>query len=725
MKATLVVAIVCAASAAHAEKKCLDALRAKTPNKAATAQYWDGTALHTIRAAASGEVVVYFHDNKAPAPAMFGLTALPQVWPEDQVAACTRLRQFEYSRTMPSVPDAERRQSRAPSTIGEVARAYRQPRSSATPTGMLSTVGAEAVQILGQIVVDRASTAAYALLSKKVQKWLGCKAPEVFKETCDVVGHLRLQDLAMAPDQLRAALAKDAWAAFQTLIPHQDELPPETPAVVKAQPSSFEKQLHALVVSQLLPALGVPVGELSGNGPEAVLRAVVDRGLALIDEGSTALNTTSTNSLGITRSALERQIDKTDLPDTVKQKLKDKIKDAGAEIQKEIDGTLDQIEDAAKSALATNAARAKAELAILADQIYDEVYCDLGDYHAVLSTVALAFAACTAQGGSCSIMQKVDEIDGTCADGERMTDDQRAHARSIAGHVWDAATLDKGTSGADRPARLIAALEASFDIACMYASPRLGPYACSIAPEASDAITHPEKIAVARDVILAAARRDGAALAASFVRGLVRITAAPKEEAAYSRGMRVLSTIAAYAATYTGDATDEEAHAGRTELLESLTKDMTVRTARGGDTIWSVGGSLRAVIGGRIGRSNGDKTGDTTIWTPLSVPLGFGIDSLWEERGEQRGFHVEIGILDLGQYLSWEEGPELAEPEIADAFSPSLTVAVAWGWEIPIIAGFSAGYTPAFDFGSQGNGKRGAFNVGFVIGAYVPLFDFN
>jgi hypothetical protein len=230
--------------------------------------------------------------------------------------------------------------------------------------------------------------------------------------------------------------------------------------------------------------------------------------------------------------------------------------------------------------------------------------------------------------------------------------------------------------------------------------------------------------------VLAAARRDGAAVAAALVTALLRLTKKPDsgEDVEYSKGMRVLSTIAAYAATYTsGDKDSEEAHGSRTELLESLTKDMTVRTNRGDDWIWSVGGSLRLVGGMRLSRKAENVDRGTAFWAPISIPLGFGLDRLFEtsKNHYHLGLHAEIGVFDLGQYLAFEEGLKLAEPDLGDAFSPSLTLAIGLGWELPIIIGATIGYTPSFDFDSTKDDKLGAINLGVTVGGYVPLFDFN
>lgn len=71
-------------------------------------------------------------------------------------------------------------------------------------------VAAEALQILGQIVVDRASTKAYRLLEEKLKQLLGCAdAAPKFPRSCAALESVRIQDLAMTPNVLAEALGAD------------------------------------------------------------------------------------------------------------------------------------------------------------------------------------------------------------------------------------------------------------------------------------------------------------------------------------------------------------------------------------------------------------------------------------------------------------------------------------------------------------------------------------
>src|SRR5678815_298105 len=101
-------------------------------------------------------------------------------------------------------------------------------------TSTAESIATEAVQVLGQIVADRASQAAYVLIQTRLLTQLKCPdnanddkakddkakdnkaaaATTRFPNTCRVLASLRLQDIAMSPAELRAALVQDALAWF-------------------------------------------------------------------------------------------------------------------------------------------------------------------------------------------------------------------------------------------------------------------------------------------------------------------------------------------------------------------------------------------------------------------------------------------------------------------------------------------------------------------------------
>lgn len=546
-------------------------------------------------------------------------------------------------------------------TPDAIIKEYRNPQCQAQfVANSASSVAGEAAQILGQIVVDRASQAAYTLLDDKLQTWLGCTKPSTwFPATCKVLQTLRLQDLAMAPDQLRSALAADGIAIvkrkFGKAPAKQASLgPPALHAVFAADtggsPDDILATINAAIEHRIVPDLARPIATLTGHSAEVTVRQLVDKGLKLV-------------------------------------------------------------ETAGENAL-----------------------CKQKDRDHVLALAASAFAACELKSASsCSPMQVVQQFEASCPP-NTISSDQLAYAESIAGHLWDALSLKQDTVTPDPAKRLTAAVDGAFEIACMYAvtSPS-GPYVCELVAvddkQERAPLSPAEEVAIARDVMHAAANRDGGALTAAIVAALVRVLP-PATDKSQERALRVLATIAAYAATYTtAGTTADDAHKRRTALLESLTQDMTSRADRGGDWIASIGGSLRGLVGRRYSHNETDASGNVSradsFWGPASLPLGFGLDYLCKKA--HHGLHVELSVLDLGQYLKWDGGGKVVTPELIDVFAPSATVGFTFaGREIPFFIGVTAGYSPNFDFDpASATDKRGAWNVGATVGAFVPLFDFN
>lgn len=546
------------------------------------------------------------------------------------------------------------------------------------PTSPTAVIG-EAAQILGQIVVDRASQAAYVLITKKLLHWMHCHPedggePAVmsFPATCKVIDSLRAQDLAMTPGTLQQALAGDALAFLTGKLKDTRAVPrslvPGTPAAGRAvmpaalttTPSSANTPARGDLVTlptifqggvqRLVPLLARPLEALTGRSAEVEVRNMVARGL----EGIAGRTT--------------------------------------------------------------------------------DAFCspDLKDQNRVLATSALAFAACeldkTTRTTACPVMQYVTKIDASCAKEVGLKPAQLLYAQSLAADLVDALTL---TSAAPQQAtgkdRLVAATSATFKIACMYAVDGAGEngYECRVLDKqdcSKDQLENTEVVALARDVARAALDRDGAGLAAVIVRAVVRCLPNPDTVTAEHKALRALATIAAYASTYTSPQPDRDAHQQRTALLESLTRDMTVRTDRGGDVIVGLGGALRGVGGVRIGRSHAGER-PLAATSPLSLTLGGGVDWLFERR--EQGLHLELSVLDLGQYLAWDEGAKVTTPDLATALSPSVTLAYAWHRDLPVYVGITVGYTPRYDFAPDGDKPRGSFNAGVTAGIYVPLFDFN
>jgi hypothetical protein len=187
---------------------------------------------------------------------------------------------------------------------------------------------------------------------------------------------------------------------------------------------------------------------------------------------------------------------------------------------------------------------------------------------------------------------------------------------------------------------------------------------------------------------------------------------------------RTLGTLAGYSLTYTnpGGASQEELHAARTKLLESLVDEMTYRADRAGDGIFSLGGALSVMGGVRVPFEGG---GGLSPASPMSLRLGVGFDHV-PHKGP--GFHLEIAALDLGQYLAWDSEQDqplrVLEPPPEALLSPSVAVGLAWGRELPWVLAAVANYAPSYSATGDTSGL-GALSFGASFGIYVPLFDIN
>lgn len=497
------------------------------------------------------------------------------------------------------------------------------------PTSLAMDYGTELIQILGQIVVDRASAQAYDLLKNKTEQLLQCKAKTPikidFKETCETLDSTRLQDLAASPNLLYKAVATDGLHNIMTRIPLQS---PEVSSLL-------DENVAALILGAVMQAqgkayFGTPEEILS----EFLARAVVDN--KIVDE--------------------------------------DKLENVTA-----------------------------GQKAIL--------------------VASLAVLRCKQSGTlspKCEYNDLVDQYATAIAPGSA---EVRIGAKSLAKNLIAGLTPAK-----DNPRlKYHASVEALFDATCMIASKRAivcsglagaGVIPKNITSVSTAPLTPPEilqAIGLAQNVALAAIDGQGNELIQSIM-DVQAMLGEKSDQDKYARAFRICGSILNYSATYTAkDLSAVDAHQARQKILESLTTDMTNRTGREGDTIWSVGGSLRLASGARFGR------GSSNYYGPLSLPIGLG----YQNNSGGHSFHAELSFLDIGQYVSFQDEGTVQSPNLADSLAPSATIGWSWGGkQLPYFIAATGGYSPQYKF-KDTDSKRGAFFVGAVIGIYVPFFDLN
>lgn len=347
----------------------------------------------------------------------------------------------------------------------------------------------------------------------------------------------------------------------------------------------------------------------------------------------------------------------------------------------------------------------------------------------VLTLAALALLKCSADVGAgsytrlsdCPAATYVDQIDAAAAcDKGTGSPSSTAVTMEVSKALEWARTIAVHLSGAlFQPAkdnssvrlRLRSAIDGGYAVACMYLDAERG---CEVTAEGL--VVRAKALNVIRALAVATLEQDSNSILAAVVAGLELATAAggEKEKEDRSKGLRMLGAIAQYAATYLAQPEDDKdkAHQKRVELLKTLTREMTDRTGRADDAIWSFGGSVRLLGGVRIGA--GPKS---TLYGPLGLTLGIGYQN-------PNHFLFEISPVDLGQYLSFSKWGTVADFEWRDVFSPTVTIAYWFGsHKVPAFIGPTVSYSPFFKF--DGSRQRGAFNAGLTLGVYVPLVDLN
>jgi len=530
-------------------------------------------------------------------------------------------------------------------------------------TSTASKAAGEVLQILGQIVVDRATDAAYLRARAEIERLLACdplkKAPNLlligdkvkFPRTCKVVQSLRLQDLAVSRSVVVQALLQDV---LQIVVANV-HLPDNQKKAVEAM---------TLVLADILPELTTA----AANGDTAAATALVWQ---LVQEG---------------------------------------LQNAGSAIK-------DCKDDACRT------------VAIAAVAV---IQCRLEAMNPDLKLTDRATALV-----ACSVADHVEAL-AVSSTGEPISKNAQvvAMAKIIAVEWMGAQTATTSTGAPDYRARARFAVNAAFDTGCLWLEPnelkdaRCPAQAPGELPKKDEAVKMAGAVAsLSRLLIIAAIDGDTNTVITGLNHGVdivvVQVGGAMNlsddDKRALHKALRLLGGLLQYSETFLP--TDAKAdvatlHERRTKILESLSRDLTDRTGREDDAILSLGGSLRATLGARI-----DPAGkqDALFYGPVSLPLGVGFQSAGH-------FHLEIGIFDLGQYVSYQKGASgltVREPKPADVLAPSLTLGYYWNKSFPFFIGVTGGYTPQFEFSKTSTTNAGSINLGFTTGIYVPLFDIN
>jgi hypothetical protein len=274
------------------------------------------------------------------------------------------------------------------------------------------------------------------------------------------------------------------------------------------------------------------------------------------------------------------------------------------------------------------------------------------------------------------------------------------------------------------PRAVSAGVELAFDVMCLSVD---FDHGCEGAETKASTATHLKaRLGIARGALLALVEGEPLRVVVAF--GDLLELGGTKLGTSTRRGLRLLGGVLDYARTTASgaDKDDGALHEQRTQIIRALSDDLTDRSDRGNEWIWSIGGSLRVMATAQAVAKPGSSDHDVKgVIVPVSLPLGIGLDYLGDDG--DLGLHVELSGVDLGRYAEIQSGT-VHRPDVLSAVNVSLAVGFFYGTSMPWYVGGVVGYSPAIsqgklgDAGSETTPERG-FYVGLTTGVYVPLFD--
>lgn len=221
---------------------------------------------------------------------------------------------------------------------------------------------------------------------------------------------------------------------------------------------------------------------------------------------------------------------------------------------------------------------------------------------------------------------------------------------------------------------------------------------------------------------------------------------------------RLLGAFTAYASTYSTDPKGDEQkikelHEARKAAVESLIDAMTDRTERGGEWVFSVGVNVGLGVGGMVLQQPASRCtldvpgvqrricwGDSAVQgrlPQLQLPMGIALEYLpptggrgpREGSSSKRGLggHFQLSLLDLAQFLAYDEKGTVAQPTWGNAFMIGGQAGFLIGNATNnLFLGLDWGYAPTlFSKAEDPTKGSGAFRFGVTASYYVPLLDFN
>jgi hypothetical protein len=181
--------------------------------------------------------------------------------------------------------------------------------------------------------------------------------------------------------------------------------------------------------------------------------------------------------------------------------------------------------------------------------------------------------------------------------------------------------------------------------------------------------------------------------------------------------LQLMGAVGQFAETYQDASTKSDpavAAAARQKVIEDLVTSMVDRTDREHGAVVSVGGSL-GLFGGQRYNDNG------SVWAfPVRLTLGAGLQTYWWKTW---GLHVSAEAFDLGQYVTYSKGDlNVDAPDLKSVIVAGGSLGVWFAnRETPLFAALHGSVSP---FVRTSDGKL-TYELGVMLGIYVPLLDFN
>lgn len=168
----------------------------------------------------------------------------------------------------------------------------------------------------------------------------------------------------------------------------------------------------------------------------------------------------------------------------------------------------------------------------------------------------------------------------------------------------------------------------------------------------------------------------------------------------------------------------EGAAQARAAALASLTERLTSRTERAHPVV-SLGGSF-GVMGGWRAPIRRGQFSEGQISFPLHLGLGLGLDT-YRPGGKRGGLHAEVTVFDLGQYVAFSNDSFAVQtPDLRAALATAVKLG---GWfanrEMPLYVAAFCGFSPFVPVVNEAQETVMTWQVGAMLGIYVPLFDLN